>query len=163
MEFALCVLLLAVLVLLLLTVAALLVKLLSIAYPTMELASFVTYRIAPAVLQEIPTVAEVALTVTRLFSITHLTEQPVNSRAQQTVQHAAARMFVPPAIITITLTVLMDAVVVLLTLNVFNVVLLNHHNAFQLAALLDSISAQETVWLVLFTALLAHQALSAQA
>lgn len=89
-------------------------------------------------------------------------EQFVNSHAQQTVHLAAAQMFVLLAITITILMVIMDAVAALLMLSAFNVVPLNLHNAFQLAALLDFISVQETVWLVPFIALLVHQELSAQ-
>ncbi len=57
----------------------------------------------------------------------------------------------------------MDAVAVPLMPNAFNVVLLNHRNVFQPDALLDSISAQVTVWLAQFIVLPAIQPLSVQA
>lgn len=58
--------------------------------------------------------------------------------------------------------VIMDALAVLLVLNASNAILLNPPNVFLLHAQADSISAQETAWLVHFIAQPVHQAPSAQ-
>jgi hypothetical protein len=50
-----------------------------------------------------------------------------------------------------------DALAALLALNAFNAILPNHLNAFLLLARVDSISAQETVWLAHSIAPLVHQ------
>ncbi len=163
MEPAICALHLAVLALFLLILDALLVYLLSILYPIMEHASSAIYLTVQAALLVTPTVVQHVLTTIPQYLTIHSMELFVNSHAQPTAHLAAVRTFVLLAIIIIILMVIVDAVAVPLMPNVFNVVLLNHRNVFQLDALLDSISAQVTVWLAQFIALPAIQPLSVQA
>ena len=163
MEPAICALHLAVLALFLLILDALHVYLLSILYPIMEHVSFAIYLTVQAALLVTPTVVEHVLTIIPQYLTIQLMELFANSHAQPTAHLAAVRTFVLLAIIIIILTVIMDAVAVPLMPNAFNVVLLNHHNVFQPDALLDSISAQVTVWLAQFIVLPAIQPLSVQA
>jgi len=75
------------------------------------------------------------------------TLQLVSLHAQAIALLVAVQVYAPPAITISTSMVIMHAVVARLMLNVFNAIPLNLVNVFLLDAQVDSISAQETVWL----------------